>query len=261
MRNTSVVSTSDLHSAHHVEFYEGESFIFDPVARFFADGLRAGQPLVLISTADHRDGIATALSSLGFEMQVAEADGRFMWLDARETLSRFMVDGMPDAQLFRSVLGQALEQCRAGREHMTIRAFGEMVDILLYEGNPEAALRLEELWNELGQVYGFSLLCAYSIANLYRENHWRFFHQICDQHVQLPPQRIEAIAHAREQAMRSSHIPPSKVRDFAFGQAMLTSAELPHFNDCDVCSELWWRLKQSAKRHLKKDDVPIDRVS
>jgi hypothetical protein len=163
-----------------------------------------------------------------------------------------MVGNMPDAQLFRSFLSQVLEQSRAGREHMTIRAFGEVVDLLLRDGNPEAALRLEELWNDIGQLYGFSLLCAYSIGNLFREEHWRYFRKICDQHVRLPQERIDAVHQARKVGLSSQHISPSNVRDFAFGEMLLTSAELAHFSDCDLCSELWWRLKQAAKNHIRK---------
>jgi hypothetical protein len=192
------------------------------------------------------------LSTLGFDVAAAVEQGQFRWLDARETLSLFMVDGMPDPQLFRTCIGQALEQSRAGREHLTIRAFGEMVDLLLSDGKPEAALRLEELWNDLGQVYGFSLLCAYSIGNLYREDHWRYFRKICDQHVHLRPERIDAVHQARQAQLSSHHISPSNVRDFAFGKAPLTAQELSHFSDCDVCSELWWRLRQAAKAYIRK---------
>jgi len=110
------------------------------------------------------------------------AHDRLTWLDARETLAQFMDGVLPDSGRFRACLGRVLEESRSGREHLTIRAFGEMVDLLLQDGNPEGALRLEQLWNELGHDYGFSLLCGYNIGNLYREEHWRYFQKICDQH-------------------------------------------------------------------------------
>jgi hypothetical protein len=240
------------HSQHSVQFYEGDSFIYEAVAEFFAAGLQAGQPLVLISSEQHRDGIYGCLSTLGFVVDDAEKLGHLKWLDARETLSKFMVEGMPDGDLFRSCVGGIIEQARAGREHLSIRAFGEMVDLLLKDGRPEAALRLEQLWNEVGRNYGFALLCAYSIANLYREEHWRYFRKICDQHLELPPEQIAAIGTARQAGMASQHIPAESIRDFALRRTLLTSAELSHFADCDSCSELWWSLKQSTSTGRKR---------
>jgi hypothetical protein len=253
MANAQLVSREDEQTEHRVEFYEGAHFICDAVADFFADGFKTGQPMVLVSTPEHRNGIFESLSSLGLDGNNALAAGQLMWLDARETLATFMIDGMPDERLFRTSVGGALEHSRAGREHLTIRAFGEMVDLLLVDGNPEAALRLEELWNDLGKLYGFSLLCAYSIGNLIREEHWRYFHKICDEHMHVRQSDIDAVTKGREFAMASPHIAPSNVRDFAFGKALFSPAQLSHFSDCDVCSELWWRLRQAAKPHLAKN--------
>src|SRR5437868_3155590 len=162
-------------TGHHVRFYEADSFIYEAVAEFFAAGLRAGQPTILICTGHHRDGIFRCLSMLGFDGAKISHSGQLKWRDAQETLARFMVGDMPDEQLFRNCVGGLIEEARAGRGHLTIRAFGEMVDLLMRDGQPEAALRVEQLWNELGRDYGFALLCAYSIGNLYREEHWRYF--------------------------------------------------------------------------------------
>jgi len=41
------------------------------------------------------------------------------------------------------------------------RVFGEMVALLWAAGDVTSALRLEELWNEAGELAPFSLLCAY----------------------------------------------------------------------------------------------------
>jgi hypothetical protein len=53
----------------------------------------------------------------------------------------------------------------------------------------------------------------------------------------------------------SQHIPENRIRDFALKNLLLDPSELLHFSDCDQCSDLWWRLKQEAKRQPKKDDT------
>jgi hypothetical protein len=113
----------------------------------------------------------------------ALSDSQVRWLDAYDALAAFMDGATPDPDRFVKHVGSVLEAMRTG--HKPIRAFGEMVDLLLQEGNPEGAIRLEELWNHLGQSYGFSLLCAYNMGNLYREQRWRYFEKICDQHARL----------------------------------------------------------------------------
>jgi hypothetical protein len=51
----------------------------------------------------------------------------------------------------------------------TIRAYGEMVNVLWKDGLTAAAIRLETLWNELAKSYDFKLLCGYSMGNLYKD--------------------------------------------------------------------------------------------
>ena len=96
-------------TGHHVRFYEAESFIYEAVAEFFAAGVRAGHPIILICTANHRDGIFRRPSLLGFDCVKISNSGQLKWLDARETLAKFMVGDMPDEQLFRNCVGGIIE--------------------------------------------------------------------------------------------------------------------------------------------------------
>src|SRR5690349_4203919 len=86
-------------TGHHVRFYEPNQFIFETVAEFFGTGLRTGQPVLLISTEHHRNGIFRNLSGQGLDAAEAFRSGRLKWLDARETLAEFMVNGMPEEKL------------------------------------------------------------------------------------------------------------------------------------------------------------------
>jgi hypothetical protein len=180
--STTAESARKAHPEHHVHFYEHDTFLCEAVTEFVAAGLQAGQPLLVVVTFSHCRDITNALVARGFNVKEAEDSGQLRWLDAGETLSSFMDGKMPDPVRFRSRVGTLIETSRSWREHQPVRVFGEMVDVLCSEGNPEGALVLEELWNELGRTYGFSLMCAYAVGNLYREEHWRYFEKICDQH-------------------------------------------------------------------------------
>jgi signal transduction histidine kinase len=116
----------------------------------------------------------------------AVRDGRLVMLDARQTLSSFMVEGMPDWELFQARAREALARCRqgggsaAGPPH--VRAYGEMVDVLWRDGNRAAALRLEELWNRLGRIESFDLLCAYSMENFRQASDGLDMEGVCRTH-------------------------------------------------------------------------------
>ena len=54
-------------------------------------------------------------------------------------------------------------------------------------GNSQAAVRLEELWNELAETHPFSLLCAYVMGNFHRASHQADIEQICGAHTHVRP--------------------------------------------------------------------------
>jgi hypothetical protein len=164
---------------HAVRFYDSPDSLCRIVASFLADGLRAHAPALAIATPEHRRGIAAALRAQNFDVEALEAAGDLLLLDAEETLATFMVDGMPDAKRF-AVAGAAIikRACR-GRTDCTVRAYGEMVDVLWKQGHTAAAVRLEVLWNTLAATEEFSLLCGYAMGNFYKGAQQR---EICTHH-------------------------------------------------------------------------------
>ena len=165
--------------AHLVQFYEGEDFLHEVVASFIGQALAVKEPVVVIATPEHRRGFSDALMTKGFD------PARVAFVDARETMAKFMAGDMPDAQRFLTTIGGMLEQVM--ESHTRISAYGEMVDLLWRDGNPEAAVRLEELWNELGTLYPFTLLCAYPMGNFYKESDAALFAHICEGHGRVFP--------------------------------------------------------------------------
>ena len=99
-------------------------------------------------------------------------------------LASFMIDGLPDAPLFRTHVSAAID--RVGREGKpgTIRAYGEMVDVLWQDGLTSAAIKLEMLWNQLAMTRDFSLLCGYAMGSFYKAAGMR---DICDLHSHVMP--------------------------------------------------------------------------
>jgi hypothetical protein len=153
---------------HAVTFYENPASLCRIVAEFVGTGLSDRQPALLIATPDHGTDIFKALRSRGIDPERLEQDGELLMLDAVDTLALFMVNGMPDASRFADVAGSALAQLRDAGTGCSIRAYGEMVDVLWKQGQDAAAIRLEMLWNKLAHTQDFSLLCGYAMGTFYK---------------------------------------------------------------------------------------------
>jgi hypothetical protein len=153
---------------HAVHFYSDDARLCASVAEFLADGIAAGQPILIIATPGHRRQIATSLLKRRFDLDAVVAAGGITLLDAQDTLDRFMIDGAPDAARFRRVAGEAIARAGAGRPGDAVRAYGEMVDVLWRQGACEAAIQLELLWNELAKTHAFSLLCGYAMGSFFK---------------------------------------------------------------------------------------------
>jgi PAS domain S-box-containing protein len=172
---------------HAVQFYEDDAFLASVVADFVARGLAAGQPALLIATPAHRRSIGRELAGRGVDVARMRRERRLTLLDARATLRSITVGGRPDSRRFDAVIGGKVRRLRGGRAGTSACLYGEMVDLLLADGNAEEALRLEALWNELATREVFALLCAYRIDRFPRSEDSAAFREICASHTHVSP--------------------------------------------------------------------------
>jgi signal transduction histidine kinase/ActR/RegA family two-component response regulator len=175
---------------HTVRFYQSDARLCEAVGAYLHGGLERGEAVVAIATDEHRRGFTRVLAARGASVDDAVARGQLAWLDAEETLHQLMVGGLangrPDPIAFRRVIGDVVEQARdEGRRD--VRAYGEMVSILLRLGNETATTRLEELWNELALTHPFQLYCAYGLGQFDLARHRDLFEAICAQHSHVFP--------------------------------------------------------------------------
>jgi signal transduction histidine kinase len=181
---------------HLVQYYEKEGFLYDRVTDFMSDGLRGSDAAVLIATRAHRDGVESRLARRGVDLARLTTGGRYHALDAQETLSRIMVDGTPDPRRFAQTIGPVITTARAGDRR--VLAFGEMVALLWADGNRDAAIRLEELWNDLARKEAFVLLCAYPISHFDEARYAKPFDDINAAHTWVTPAESYSVAEADE---------------------------------------------------------------
>jgi len=168
---------------HFVQFYESDTFLVHSIADYVSSGLKAGETCIVAATDKHLKMLESFLS------QDESLDGLrngelLIKVDAHKALARIMSGNMPNEDRFLDLVEPYL--IKASKRGGGIRIFGELVQVLAEQGNSEASLLLEALWNGLRTDYEFALYCAYStkqFANVPQRNRV----QICDEHAVVIP--------------------------------------------------------------------------
>jgi PAS domain S-box-containing protein len=172
-----------------VQFYREDRVLIDSLVSLAAAALARGDSVVIIATTPHREAVVQQLASLVSDLAAAVEEGRYLALDAAETMAKFMVDEWPNAVRFADLVGRILDQAGASAKGQPSRvvAFGEMVTLLWEQGKVEATVRLEQLWNDLAKTRSFSLFCAYPLGTFNRREHGEPFLKICAEHSRVVP--------------------------------------------------------------------------
>jgi len=170
---------------HFVQFYEADGFLLNSLSGFIGRAIHADDGALVVATEAHRNGLDELLQANGLDVTTAKARGQYRSLDAAETLSKFMVDGVPEPGRFNEFMGGVIASVTDGRPR--ISAFGEMVALLWAEGNHAAAIQLEELWNDLQKTHSFSLFCAYPMNGLGGERFVEATGSVCKVHSRVIP--------------------------------------------------------------------------
>ena len=195
---------------HFVQFYEADTFLLNSLGEYMAAALKAGEAAVVVATAEHREELKARLGKHGLDVTAAVECGQLVLLDAAETLSRFMPDGSPDPALFAGIVGDII--ARAGEGRPRVRVYGEMVALLWAEGNYDAAIRLEELWNDLQQKHSFALVCAYPMNGFAGEGPGRGLPDVCTSHSRVIPAESYAALGGDDARMREIILLQQKAR-------------------------------------------------
>jgi DNA-binding NarL/FixJ family response regulator len=180
---------------HEVEFYSDDASLLDGFTRFIGTALKAGNAVIVIATELHRVSLLPKLQAHGVDIGTAIEEGRYISLDAADTLSMIMVDSMPDPVRFLKAAGDLiLSAARAAKgEHLHVDVCGECSPLLWAQGNAEAAVRLEHLWDEFAKSYDLHVLCGYPLASFQCEMGSDVFDRLCAAHSRYLPDDQEKV--------------------------------------------------------------------
>jgi hypothetical protein len=167
---------------HVVQIYEDDESFLDLLLGFISEGIVSKECTIVIGTSNHLNSLNQRLGSKGFDVKQIVDEGYYVPMDAEVALSKFMVNGWPDENLFRHLVSNLID--RAKNEGRSVRAFGEMVAILWAKGQVGATVRLEQLWNKFCEKESFCLFCAYPKSGFTQDAAESLGH-ICSAHTKM----------------------------------------------------------------------------
>lgn len=167
---------------HVVQIYESDNVFLDLLSGYVRGGIDAGESVVIIATAAHIDSLNERLNKSGLLVSELTKTSQYIPLDAEVTLSKFMVNGWPDENLFNQLVNEVI--LKAKNDGRKVRAFGEMVAILWAKGQIGATVRLEHLWNKFCETQAFCLFCAYPKSGFTQDAAESVMH-ICSAHSKM----------------------------------------------------------------------------
>ena len=105
--------------------------------------------------------------------------------------------GRVDARRVAAIVDD-LERSRLAASASSVTVIGEMAPSLCRDGNPEAALQLERVWDDLTRRLPFLTVCVYTTACFPEREDGALFPEICVPH--------SAVCHADDGSVTDRHL-------------------------------------------------------
>ena len=181
---------------HAVQFYQSDDALSASVSRFLKPGILAGDPILLLATPSHTQAIDRCLASQGIDVCGLYRTRRAVAVTDTEVLASIVVDGEVIAERFFTVVKNIIGQVHGERVPPHVLVYGELVDTLSKQGNFSAAVRLETLWNDLGETHpSLSLLCGYALSHFEGAANQAAFEQVCIRHTDVEGTEPQIVTH------------------------------------------------------------------
>jgi hypothetical protein len=207
---------------HIVQLYKQDSHLTDVVTNYVVPSLLSGEGVLIIATEEHIKQFERSLKSVHINTTLLQLTRQLVMLDARSTLNNFMDGEQLNTEKFFIYMESVLADLRV--EYPSIKAYGEMVNVLWNDGNFESMLGLENLWKNLLDKHDMTLLCAFSLDELSEEREGITFNEVCGCHSYVIP--AEGIIDV------NSH-----------GEQLRKIAELQYQNTSDLRNFDDWKLR------------------
>lgn len=178
-RSSIAMGDTKITRSHKAEFYSDDAVFVVGFARFIEAALEAGNAVIAVTTDSHQRGLLQRLKEHGVDVDAAVQLGQYVPLDAADTLSKFMLNDLPDPARFFGVACDLVAAAARATFGRRVSICGECGSILWAQGHADAAIQVEQLCNQLAKRYEMDILCGFSLTSFYREEDKQIFQKIC----------------------------------------------------------------------------------
>jgi DNA-binding NarL/FixJ family response regulator len=171
-------------SRHAVQFHANESHFLDEVSRLVHATLRSGEQVVLVTSEATRIGVAQRLQAQRMNLAVRAEQEQYVATDSALALSHVMHEGRPDKERVAEMIHglDLLRQAVPNRPRGRLTIVGDMSASLCRNGDFEAALELERIWDDLTRALPFSTVCCYPIDCFENSEALNLLSHVCAAH-------------------------------------------------------------------------------
>ena len=170
-------------SRHTVEFHADDSRYLDEVSKLVGTTLRSGEPVVFITSEANLIGVAERLDTPQMNVAMLKELGLYLPQNSARALSHVMRHGRPDKECLAEMV-EDLNRLRLaapnGPGRLTI--VGDMSASLWLDGELDAALELERIWDELTRALPFFTVCCFPIDCFAEEDARDQLQNVCAEH-------------------------------------------------------------------------------
>ena len=180
-----VLNASNRNNAysHEINFYSDDDEFGQVMASVIGTDLKSGATVLFVASRVHRERVFSRLAGYpAFDLAVSE--NRYQPLDADEVIDSFMVGGELNRDRFVQVAKSAVFQAISASKGKGRRVVGcgQCAPLLWSRGHKEAAIQVEQMWNEVSKECPFDILCSYPLASIRNQEDRRALQQICAEH-------------------------------------------------------------------------------
>lgn len=171
-----LANTPDARCRHEIAFCGNEEVLLDRLADFIGEALNGNDAAIVWATESHRRILIDRLRAHSVRIDLAIQRGTYISSDVSETADR--------VQLLEVLTGLREAARCAGAKHPRIAVCGERAGRLWADGKFDEALRLEQLWEELGVMQGdLDIFCVYPAVPADKDD--QALKSICAEHTDV----------------------------------------------------------------------------
>jgi DNA-binding NarL/FixJ family response regulator len=167
---------------HHVVFYSSDDVLVQAFTRFIGGALDGGKAVIVLLNEAHEESVRRSLRASHVDVDRAIRQKRYVPMIISEMLAQVMVNGRVDPIRFQNAADALLADVerQAMNQGAGIAACGECAPTLWANGNVEAAMQLEHLWDEIGKSRQIDILCGYPM--IARDEAVKAVRSLCAEH-------------------------------------------------------------------------------